>query len=433
MAKDIAIIASLDSSWLASRDIDYGISILKASLIFFDEIEITDSELIDSNQMRYAFDNGLKSLMDYKKIKIAMRQNSFHDLLQWELGKDMPMLFGSLDYISNNNIAKLNTSSNLSVESLYKIFDNDDIRSGRCESLIAYKNYISGLDEHTENRIKFNVDDKLFFSNLEPFIKKLKLIENVNAMDVKFRSRSDIYSYIESINNNELYNNLELKSTVKALADLIYILDKAEFLQEYMLENNIKTVYILFDKDHYNSIEKHLRAHNIKIQDVLELYRQEIKLVKIETEPIDMDSDVHFFIKNIVPITMYGDEKQNFLANLEKRLNKEESGEKLGFLKFSTGRKKYSQYLERKVPRFRSVMEMTVLIISLFSISFDLAANHVITPITALSLFFGSIIFIDGALGFIEYYSRKQINTSLYNKIIDWYNKINSEKDGNNQ
>ena len=90
MAKDIAIIGSLDSSWLASRDIDYGISILKASLIFFDEIEITDSELIDSNQMRYAFDNGLKSLMDYKKIKIAMRHNSFHDFLQWALGKDMP-------------------------------------------------------------------------------------------------------------------------------------------------------------------------------------------------------------------------------------------------------------------------------------------------------------------------------------------------------
>ena len=166
MAKDIAIIGSLDSSWLASRDIDYGISILKASLIFFDEIEITDSELIDSNQMRYAFDNGLKSLMDYKKIKIAMRQNSFHDLLQWQLDKDMPMLFGSLDYISNNTISKLKTSGNLSLEFLYKIFDNDDIRSGRCESLITYKNYISGLDEHTENRIKFNVDDKLFFQIL---------------------------------------------------------------------------------------------------------------------------------------------------------------------------------------------------------------------------------------------------------------------------
>ena len=192
--------------------------------------------------MRYAFDNGLKSLIDYKKIKIAMRQNSFHDLLEWELGKKMPMPFGSLDHISNNTISKLKTSGNISVESLYKIFDNDDIRLGRCESLIPYKNYISGLDEHTENRIKFNVDDKLFFSNLEPFIKKLKLIENANAMNVKFRSRSDVYSYIESINNNELYNNLELKSTVKALADLIYILDKAEFLQEYVLENNIKTV-----------------------------------------------------------------------------------------------------------------------------------------------------------------------------------------------
>ncbi len=30
--------------------------------------------------MSYAFDNGLKSLMDYKKIKIAMQENSFHDL-----------------------------------------------------------------------------------------------------------------------------------------------------------------------------------------------------------------------------------------------------------------------------------------------------------------------------------------------------------------
>ena len=31
MAKDIAIIASLDSSWLASRDINYGIFIIKTS------------------------------------------------------------------------------------------------------------------------------------------------------------------------------------------------------------------------------------------------------------------------------------------------------------------------------------------------------------------------------------------------------------------
>ena len=222
MVKDIAIIASLDSSWQASRDIDYGISILKASLIFFDEIEITDSELIDSNQMRYAFENELKSLMDYKKIKIAMRNNSFSDLLEKQLNKTIPMLFGSLDYISNNNITKLKSSGNLSVESLYKIFDNDDIRSGRCGSLVPYKNYISGLDENTGNRIKFNVDEKLFSSNLQPFINKFKLPENINSKDLDFKSRSDVYDYIESINNHELYNNLELKSTIKALADIIY-------------------------------------------------------------------------------------------------------------------------------------------------------------------------------------------------------------------
>lgn len=90
MGKDIAVIASLDSSWLASRDINYGISIIKTSLIFFDEIAITDSELIDSNQMRYAFNNGMKSLLEYGKVNIVMRENSFHDLLCSQLGKETP-------------------------------------------------------------------------------------------------------------------------------------------------------------------------------------------------------------------------------------------------------------------------------------------------------------------------------------------------------
>ena len=185
---------------------------------------------------------------------------------------------------------------------------------------------------------------------------------------------------------------------------------------------------MVFDKEHYNSIEKHLKSQNIKIQDILELYRHEIKLVKIKPEPIEMDSDVHFFIKNIVPVSVYSEKNHNFLQNLENELDREKNDEKLGFLKFSTGRSKYSRYLERKLPRFRSVMEMTILIISLFSIYIDLLFNHAITSVTVISLFFGSIIFVDGALGFVEYYSRKKTNTTLYNKIIDWYNKIISEK-----
>ena len=428
MGKDIAVIASLDSSWLASRDIDYGISIIKTSLIFFDEIEIMDSELIDSNQMRYAFDNGMRSLLDYNKVNIVMREDSLENLLAKELGKDKPMLFGSLDYISNGNIAKIKTSGNLSVASLYQIFDNDDVRSGRYGALIPYREYISSIDKITGHRLKFNIDKNLFSSNLHYFLDKLSLPQNINLMDVKFSNRSDVYNYIESINNSEVYNGLELKSTIKALADVIYILNKAEFLLDYASENDSNTIYMLFDKEHYNSIEKYLKSQNIKIQDILELYRHEIKLVKIEPEPIEMDSDIHFFIKNIVPVSVYSEKNRNFLQNLENELDREKNDEKLGFLKFSTGRSKYSRYLERKVPRFRSAMEMTILIISLFSISIDLLFNHAITSVTVISLFFGSIIFVDGALGFVEYYSRKKTNTTLYNKIIDWYNKIISER-----
>ncbi len=428
MGKDIAIIASLDSSWLASRDMDYGISIIKTSLIFFDEIAITDSELIDLNQMRYAFNNGMKSLLDYGKVKIVMRENSFHDLLAKQLGKDKPMLFGSLDYISNDNIRKLKSSGRLSVDSLYQTFDNDDIRSGRDEALLSYRDYISGLDTITGHRLKFNVDMNLFSSNLQHFINKLKLPENINIKGVKFQNRTDVYNYIESINDSEVYSDLELKSTVKALADLIYILNKAEFLLDYASENDSKTIYIVFDKEHYNSIEKHLKSRKIKIQDILELYRHEIRLVKIEPEPIKMDSDVHFFVKNIVPISIFQEKNQNFLLNLENTLDNGRDNEKLGFLKYITGRSKYSKYLERKVPRFRSLMEMTILLISLFSISLDLLFNHVITSVTVISLFFGGIIFVDGTLGFVEYYSRKKTNTAFYNKIIDWYNKVISEK-----
>ena len=141
-----------------------------------------------------------------------------------------------------------------------------------------------------------------------------------------------------------------------------------------------------------------------------------------------MDSDVHFFIKNIVPISIFQEKRQNFLLNLENTLDNGGDNEKLGFLKYITGRSKYSKYLERKVPRFRSLMEMTILIISLFSISIDFLFNHAITSVTVISLFFGSIIFVDGTLGFVEYYSRKKTNTAFYNKIIDWYNEVISEK-----
>jgi hypothetical protein len=256
----------------------------------------------------------------------------------------------------------------------------------------------------------------------------LTIPENINIKNIEFNTRTDVYNYIESINNSEVYNELELKSTIKALADLIYILNKPEFFLDYASLNDNKTIYIVFDKEHYESIEKHLKSQNIKIQDILQLYRQEIKLVKIKPEPIDMDSDIHFFIKNIVPVSIFGEQNHNFFEKLENYLDREKDDEKLGFLKFSTGRSKYSRYLERKVPRFRSVMEMTILIISLFSISIDLLFNHAITSVTIASLFFGGIIFVDGTLGFVEYYSRKKTNTTLYNKIIEWYNKIVSEK-----
>ncbi len=199
-----------------------------------------DSELIDSNQMRYVFYNGMKSLLGYGKVNIVMRENSFHDLLAKQLEKDKPMLFGSLDYISNDNISKMRASGNLSLDSIYQIFDNDDIRSGRYGVLPPYREYISSIEKITGHRLKFTVDTNLFSSNLNHFIDKLTLPEHVDFKNVKFNNRSDLYNYIKSINKSEVYNDLELKSTLKALADVIYILNKPEFFQNYGPRNDSK-------------------------------------------------------------------------------------------------------------------------------------------------------------------------------------------------
>ena len=428
MAKDIAIIASLDSSWLASRDIDYGIFIIKTSLIFFDEVEIMDSELIDSNQMRYAFDNGMKTLIDYKRLNIIMRNKSFNDLLIKQLNNKKPMLFSSLDYTTNDLISKSKESGNISLDYLYKIFDNDDIRSGRYGVLSPYNEYISKLDKINNQAQQFSIDKDLFSRNFDYFFKKFRLPENIRTENPKFENRSDVYNYIESINDDEIYYDLELRSSIKALADIIYILNKVQFLKDYISKNKIGNAYIVFDKKHYDLIENHLKSQNIKIQEIIKLYRQEMKIIKIEAKPIELNSDVHFFVENIVPVSILRERKLNFLQCLENELYNEKNDEKLGFLKYSTGHEKYSRYLERKVPRFRSGMEMTILIISLSSISIDLISNHVITFLNFISLFFGSLIFMDGALGFIEYYSRKKIDTTLYTKISEWYKRTSSFK-----
>ena len=77
------------------------------------------------------FDNGMKTLIDYKKVNIIMRNKSFNDLLMKQLNNKKLILFISLDYTSNDLISKSKESGILSLDYLYKIFDGDDIRSGR--------------------------------------------------------------------------------------------------------------------------------------------------------------------------------------------------------------------------------------------------------------------------------------------------------------
>ena len=123
--------------------------------------------------------------------------------------------------------------------------------------------------------------------------KKFRLPENISTENPKFENRLDVYNYIESINDDEIYYYLELGNSIKALADIIYILNKVKFLKGYISKNSIGNVYIVFDKKHYILIEKHLKSQRIKIQEIIELYRLEIKMLKIEDKPIELNSDVH--------------------------------------------------------------------------------------------------------------------------------------------
>ncbi|MGC8585619.1 MAG: hypothetical protein ACP5L4_05865, partial [Thermoplasmata archaeon] len=73
-----AMIASLDPPWIAKEDLDYALLLIKASLMFFEYVIINDSELIDSNQMRYVLKNEgkIKNLVENGRIILLKRNDS---------------------------------------------------------------------------------------------------------------------------------------------------------------------------------------------------------------------------------------------------------------------------------------------------------------------------------------------------------------------
>ena len=115
--------------------------------------------------------------------------------------------------------------------------------------MYSYCECISSIDKITGHRLIFTVDKNLFSSGLRNFIDKLTLPENVNLRDGKF-------------NNGEIYHDLESKSMINALTDLI-LLNKAEIFQDYSSRNDNKTIYMLFYVEQYNSIEKQIEKFYI--------------------------------------------------------------------------------------------------------------------------------------------------------------------------
>jgi hypothetical protein len=118
-----AIIASLDPPWIEKEDLDYAILVIKASLIFFENVIISDSELIDSNQMRYVLkiENKLfKTLVENRRIIFLKRNEHIEDTLIEVLNREKPMLFSSLDYTSNDILLSMRNRGGIEIKSYTK-------------------------------------------------------------------------------------------------------------------------------------------------------------------------------------------------------------------------------------------------------------------------------------------------------------------------
>ena len=407
-----AILASLDSPWSNKEGIEYAFLLLKTALIFFDEVYVDDSEIIDSNQMRYIFSKHfefLGGLLNEGRVKFTKREESIQRILLEVINRTPPMLFGSLDFTANSNILHKRSAGSVSIEEVIMEFKGSDLREG-LSLLVPYDEYLSLIEKITSNSRISRLDKNYFREHFAALTKRLGLEWNGDVS-----TRTDVYNGIFLVSTGEMYRTEVIRDGIKALADIVYILNKS-----YLVPDD--EIFIAFDKRHYDSIERSLREIGTSTEQVLKNYQdKDIRIVKMRVYPVDIDDDVSFFVKNIVPDQILIQKKENFLDHLESLLVERQEFEKLGFLKFIRKREKYSRIIERKFPRFRSSMEVLMFaltiatIINLFHISRNLSL------LTAASFIIGLIVSIDGILGFIEYSTSRRLDTSFYQRIIKWY------------
>lgn len=408
-----AIIGSLDPSWISAKDLNYASVLIKASLSFYDLIVIDDNQLIDSLQMRYSMkkEPELLSGRVLNSIIFIKRKNTFTELIEEVINRKPPMIFSSLDYRGNSDLQNQLSSGHIDIEVLYKIFNDSDLRRSLIGEVEDYKTYIDRLETITSHIKPTNPNPRLFG---EIFHKALEL--TYLKIEKNFETRSSVYNYISNISVGNFSKNELIRKGIKSLADLIYILNKSTMVDDHV-------VHIVFDSKHLQEIENGLQNIMVGITDILALYDKEIKIIKLKIDPVYFDNDIVFFYDNILPIETLQDRKPNFFETIEKHLMLKEEYDKLSLLKFIRKSEKYSRLIERKFPRFRSGIEITMFVLILIIFGGELVSMK-FNSIFDIFLFILSIITtFDGILGFKEYISSRQLDTTFYSKIKNWYER----------
>jgi hypothetical protein len=406
-----AILGSLDSPWISSKDLDYSMNYVKASLVFFSNISIDDSELVDSNQMRYAFEHGFSKLVEKGLVSLVKRNGSIKDVLLGYIKRSPPALFSSLDYMSNEKLVNLRRDSELTLDQLYEQFKNSDIRLGLDRVLWPYSEYIEELERLTVKSSEKTIPGDIFGEKIAKFSGKF----GPSGLPV-FKNRTELYNYIESVHHENPSEGIRIKKSLKSLADLIYILNKS-----YLFSSEGE-LFVIFDKVQLEEIERNLEAVNISLEDVKSLFDNiEIRFVRLNIRSIRYDGDVDFFFSNIVPTDAITIDNEDFFKGLEKYLEIGNDYERLSYLKFTKKREKYSKIIERRFPRGRSLIEISVLALIIAQLSLDVISHTGLSVYQWAYLVVGGAVFVDGLLGFVESASMRKFNTAFYEKVLNWH------------
>ena len=405
------IIASLDPPWISEKDLNYAYLLIKASLLFYDKLIIDDSQLIDSNQMRYLIKQSPDLFKNdpSSKLIIISRKRSIDELLLEVVNRKPPMIFSSLDFEGNQELLESSSNSEKDLKFLYEIFRKCDMRRSLSTVIEDYESYINKLSRFLPLNNLVNLNENLFRNNFMAVVQKFHL-----GTEFNFRTRTEVYNFISSVRGINFVEAEKFRKGIKALADIIYILNKAYYIED-------STVHFIFDSKHINEINQDLNGIGIGLNDILSLYEKEIKIIKLKIDSILFDTDVNFFIENLLPLEVLFKENRDIFREIEEHLDQNREFDKLSFLKFIRKRDKYSRLLERKFPRFRAIAEITIFAFILI----DFGSQILSAKITNIGDFFllilGVITTFDGSLGLVEYLSSKRLGTDFYKRIKKWY------------